>query len=86
METVQEGRIGRMPASVSNFPVSFAEVLPVSCTNVASVIRRYTTAVGNYAQDDESSTRDDLQETQSKLDLNKSVNDSAYSYPWLTSP
>jgi hypothetical protein len=43
--------------------------LPVSCTNIASVVGWNATAVDDYSKDDEACAGDDLEDTECEFDL-----------------
>lgn len=47
--------------------------MPVSCANVSTVVGRNTAAVDDDAEDDESETRSDLDDTQNKFDFSVSA-------------
>lgn len=51
-------------------PVSTPRMkLPVSCTNVASVVCWNATAINDYSKDHEADTGDDLDHTEDEFDL-----------------
>lgn len=57
-----------------------SHLLPVSCTNVASVVGRYTTNVDDYTEDHEANTGDNFQQAKSEFDLSRLVEEINYSW------
>jgi hypothetical protein len=48
--------------------------MPISCTDVATVVGLHTATIDDDAEDDESCTRRNLDHTQDELDLSISAN------------
>lgn len=73
METIEEGGIRGVPERKcqSRTFLRLALRLPVSATDVASIIGRDTTAVNDNTEKDEANASQNFHQTENKFDLSK---------------